>query len=459
MIGRHVLTPLAVRLAAAFVTVAVAAVAVLAALTLASARSEVSSLVDDVHRADTAAAAAAAARAYEAARSWAGADLGSAAAVAARGQANLTLLDEGGQVLAAPAHEAAEMMARMHGVATVDVPRGAPVRAAVMVDRRRVGTVELRFPASHLPTPERQVRDALTRNAVGGALLAVAVAIAVAVFVARRVSRPITALTVAATDLAAGQRDVRVDIAGAPGEIGALAAAFNQMAASVAREDELRRQLVADIAHEVRTPLTILRATTEALVDGVTPPDDASLASLHEEVLRLSHLVGDLETLAAADAAGLHLQPGPTDLATTATAIVELARPAAESADLTIELALAPAPAVADDARLRQVITTLLANAIGYTPAGGTISVTTGRGNGGVFLIVADTGPGVDADDLPHLFDRFFRGAASTGTAGSGIGLAVAHELVTAHGGTIEAANRPEGGAAFTVRLPSGERP
>ena len=205
--GRRLLSPLGIRLAAAFVTVAVAAVAVLAALTLASAHDEVSSLVRGVHERDTAAAAAAAGRAYEQAGGWDSADLTSAAAVAARGQASRTLRDDDGDVLPAPAHEATEMMARIHGVAIVDVPRGEPVLGSVVVGGRQVGTVELRFPTSHLPTRERQIRDALSRNALLGAGLAIVSAMAVAVFVARRVSRPITALTVAASHLEAGRRD------------------------------------------------------------------------------------------------------------------------------------------------------------------------------------------------------------------------------------------------------------
>lgn len=451
----RLLTPLGLRLAAAFVTVAVAAVAVLAALTLFSARSEVSSVVHDVHTSDAAAAAAAAARAYEDAGGWGGADLTSAAAVAARGQAVLTVQSADGTLLAAPAEEAARMMAAMHGVAVVEVARGEPVVAPVVVDGEAVGTVALRFPTSHLPTPERQIRDALSRTVLLGAALAVLSAIAVAVFVARRVSRPVTALTRAAAELEAGRRDVRVGLVDAPGELGVLAAAFDRMAASVAREDELRRRLVADVAHEVRTPLTILRGTTEALVDGVVEPDGATLASLHEEVLRLATLVGDLETLAAADAAGLHLDRRPLDVAAVARAVTELAGPAADGAGLRMDTSLRAAPVDGDEARIRQIVTTLVANALAYTPAGGTVTVRTATEGSESLVEVSDTGPGVDPTDLPHLFDRFYRGRAAAGTTGSGIGLAVARELVEAHGGSIRAANRAEGGAAFTVRLPA----
>ena len=455
MTREPLLSPLGLRLAAAFVTVAVAAVAVLAVLTLVSARDEVSSLVHEVHQQDARSAAAAAARAFEAARGWDAADLTGAAAVAARGQANLTVRDGAGAVIAAPAHAAAEMMAHMHGTALAEQPRGEPVVAPVVVGGREVGSVELRFPASHLPTPERQIRAALSRNVGLGAALAVLSAVAVAVFVARRVSRPVNALTAAAADLESGRRDVRVTLTDAPGELGTLAAAFNRMAAAVEHEDRLRRQLVADVAHEVRTPLTILRGTTEALVDGVAEPDDATLASLHEEVLRLVRLVGDLETLAAADAAGLHLERGPVDLAAVAGSTVDLARAAAEAAHLAVVTDLEAARVDADEARVRQVLTTLLANAIAYTPPGGTLTVATRAQDGAGVVEVADTGPGIDPVDRPHVFERFYRGRASAGTPGSGIGLAVARELVQAHGGDIDVGDRPGGGARLTVTLPA----
>ena len=459
MTARRILSPLSVRIAAAFVTVAVAAVAVLAGLMLFSANDEVSSLVVETHRQDAQAVADAAAQAFEHADGWEAADLSSAAAVAARGQAELTVVDADGAVLAAPASEAAEMMARMHGVEILEVERDEPIARPVVVDGARVGTVELRFPTSHLPAPEREIRHALVRNAWLGAALAVGSAVVVAGVVARAVSRPINALTSAAQHLAAGRRDVRVDLDDAPGEIGALAAAFDRMAVAVDEEDRLRRQLVADVAHEVRTPLSILQGTTEALVDGVLPADPATLASLHEEVLRLSSLVGDLETLAAADAAGLRLDTEPVDLADEVRTVVAGVEPSASAADLTLDVSLEPAPVAGDPRRLRQLATTLLANALAYTPPGGSIRITTSTAGGQALLEVSDTGPGIDAADLPRIFDRFYRGRRTADTSGSGIGLAVARELAAAHGGTVTATNEAIGGAVFTVTLPVESTP
>jgi len=453
--ARRRLSPLALRLAAAFVTVAVAAVAVYAVLTVTSARNELTDLMLDVHREDAAAAAAAAARAYGAAGNWEDADLTGAVAVAARGQATLVVRDVGGTVVTAPAEEAAQMLEEMHGVEIVDIPRGDPVVAPVTVDGERVGSLVLRFPASHLPAPEQQVRSALTRTALVGAAVAVLVGIGIALFVARRVSRPLLALTDAATEMGAGERGVRVDMGDQPGELGVLATAFDQMSESVEREEALRRQLVRDVAHEVRTPLTILRGTTEGLVDGVLDPDEETLRSLHDEVLRLTRLVGDLETLAAADAASLRLEVRPVDLAEVAGAAVALARAAATDADLALETDLRPASAEGDPERLRQIVLNLLSNALRHTPPGGRIEVRTSLDGELAVLEVLDNGPGIAPEDLPHVFERFYRGKGAEESSGSGIGLAVAAELVAAHGGGIEARNREEGGAVFTVRLPA----
>lgn len=453
---RRLLSPLGVRLAAAFVTVAVAAVAVLGVLSVVAARGEVSDLVTEVHADDARSAAAAAARAYEAAGGWTGADLSAAAAVAARGQATLALADADGTLIAAPADEAAEMMARMHGVEIIDVPRGDPVAATVLVEGEQVGTVALRFPSSHLPTPERQARDAIARTIVAGGVLAIAIAVVVAIVVARRVAAPVTALTSAVTAVAAGRRDVRVDQADAPGELGMLSVAFDRMAAAIDHEDRLRRQLVTDVAHEVRTPLTVLRGTTEGLVDGVLPADPATLRSLHEEVLRLTQLVADLETLAAADAAGLHLDRAHIDLAELAAAALDEIGGLARERDLILVPSLRPAPTEADERRVRQILANLLVNAVHYSPPGATIRIDTGQEvDSEVYARVQDSGAGLSADDLEHVFDRFYRGSASPGTEGSGVGLAIAAELAAANGGRLHAANAAGGGAVFTVTLPA----
>ena len=226
------------------------------------------------------------------------------------------------------------------------------------------------------------------------------------------------------------------------------------MAAALQREDELRRALVNDVAHELRTPVTILQASCEELADGLAEPTPERLASLHQEVLRLGRVVEDLEVLAAAEAAGVRLDRQPVDLAAVAGEVLELLQPRATQARVTLRGELHPATVSGDPHRLHQITANLVANAVKYTPPGGTVTVTVDHAGGSVRLVVADTGPGIEPDELPHLFDRFWRGRAATGTPGSGVGLTVVAELVRAHGGRIEVTSTPGTGTTFTVCLP-----
>jgi two-component system sensor histidine kinase BaeS len=445
---------LAIRLTAAFVLVAVSAVLVLAGLTVLSARREVSALVERQHRTDADAAAAAAAQAYEAAGGWAGAQLAPAGAIALRSGASLQVSTAEGRVIGVPTDAMGAMHARMRGRADVATPDGDAVTGPVVVDGQRVGEVTLTFPAGDLPAAERQVRDALGRTAVVGTILAAAVAVVFALFVATRLTRPMDALTSAARRLASGDLSARAQVGRAPGELGALGAAFDTMASSIQREEELRTKLITDVAHELRTPLTILRGQTEALVDGVTAPTTAALGSLHEEVLRLGRLVGDLETLAAADAAGLHLERQTVDLSDIAAGAVTTVRSAVDGRGPSFDLRLDAAPITGDAGRLHQIALNLLSNASKFTPESGTIAVRTWTDAGGAHLEVADSGPGLGDGEAERVFDRFWQGQAARGRGGSGIGLSVAAELAGAHGGTLRAGRAPSGGASFTLTVP-----
>jgi two-component system sensor histidine kinase BaeS len=426
---------------------------VFAALTMLSARNEVSGLTDRQREDDLAATAIAAGDAYQRADGWATADLAGATAVAARSQATLTIVDANGELVAAPTDALASMMLQMHGMAAVDTPRGDPVSSAIVVDGQPVGAVMLRFPTQAMET-ERHVRDALARTAILGVLIAAAVALVVALYVSVRVTRPVTALTTAAGDLAAGRRDTRVDTDG-PGELRALAEAFNGMADQLDREDRLRRNLVADVAHELRTPLAILQGSTEALLDGVDAPTPEVLGSLNDEVTRLRRLVGDLETLAAAEAAGLRLRTDPVDLADIAASAADLFRPLADDREISVTVDIEPAAVVGDADRLHQIAINLVANAVKFTPAGGAITISTHSDGSIASLEVVDNGPGIPEQDLPHVFERFWRGANGDKARGSGIGLAVVAELVAVHQGTVTAGNVPAGGARLTVTMPA----
>ena len=446
------LSSLGLRLSLAFVAVAFAAIGVFGVLTMLSASHEVSTLSSRNQRDDLAATAFAAGDAFQRAHGWQGADLNGAAAIAARSQATLTVIDADGTVIAAPTDVLATMMEQMHGLAAVDTPRGDPVSQAVVVDGANVGAVMLRFPTETMDA-ERHVRDALARTAITGTLVAAAVALIVAIYVSIRVTRPVTALTNAAGDLAAGRRDARVEVEG-PGELRTLAQAFNDMADNLDREDELRRHLVADVAHELRTPLTILQGATEALLDGVDDPTPEVLGSLNDEVTRLRRLVADLETLAAAEAAGLQLHTRQLDLADVASESIDLLRPLADEGGLSLIADTSAAPVVGDPDRLHQIAVNLIANAVKFTPAGGTVTIRTRSDRNSSLLEVVDTGPGIPEHDLPHVFERFWRGVNGAKAAGSGIGLAVVEELTVAHRGTVTVENVSGGGARFVVTLP-----
>ena len=227
------------------------------------------------------------------------------------------------------------------------------------------------------------------------------------------------------------------------------------MADSLDREDELRRNLVADVAHELRTPLAVLQGSTEALLDGIDRPDVPTLASLHDEVIRLRRLVGDLESLAAAEAAGLHLRADRVDLSDVAATAVDLLGPFAAERRVTLATDLLVARTAGDADRLLQVAVNLVANAVKFSPTDTCVTVRTATVGGNAVLEVSDQGAGIRPGDVAHIFERFWRGSEATGTTGNGVGLAIVKELVTAHRGTVSVTNNPERGARFTVQLPS----
>ena len=354
------------------------------------------------------------------------------------------------------------------GLAAAPAAGSEQVTVPVVVDGQQVGTARLTFPSA-MSSALAETRAALLRAVWIGAALAALLATVAAVFVSRRMTRPVVALTAATRAFAAGDPDADRLVRPGPGELGEVGRAFTAMAASVRRQDELRRTVVADVAHELRTPVTILRGQTEQLLDGIAEPTPARLVSLHDEVLRLQRLTDDLATLSAADAAGLALHLEPIDLAALARQAVEAMQASFDDAELHTSVDAGTAVIVdADPARLTQVITNLLTNAAKFTPPGGTVTVTVRTEGPDALVEVADTGPGIPAEELPHLFERFWRGRAAGSRAGTGIGLAVVHALVSAHGGTVTADSRattggtggsaslggPGTGARFTLRLP-----
>jgi signal transduction histidine kinase len=242
-------------------------------------------------------------------------------------------------------------------------------------------------------------------------------------------------------------------------ELGQLATAFNGMAENISRQEELRRNMVGDVAHELRTPLTNLRGYLEATRDGLVAPDAALVDNLYEETMLLTRLVTDLHELAQAEAGQLTLVRTPTPISEVIEKAVEILRPQAESKGVALSVDVAPdlPPADIDRERIGQVLRNLLNNALAHTPERGTISVSAARENGMIRVTVRDTGEGISAEDLPHVFDRFYRADRSRArqTGGYGLGLAIVRQLVEAHGGAVTVASELGRGSVFAFTVPA----
>jgi two-component system sensor histidine kinase BaeS len=432
---------LGLRLALAFLGVALGAVALLAGLTAAFSAADVSDLASRQRANVTSAIAVAAGAAWDRNDSWSAADLSPVLDLATQTGAVVTIRDQSGRIVIASDR--------------VPAATGPQARAPITAGGQRIGEVVVRSTDTGLGAADRTLQTALLRAIAGAAGLAALLALLIGLGVARRITRPVTRLIGVTRAMASGDRTVRAGGIRAPGELRELAMAFDQMAATLDRQDQLRRDLVADVAHELRTPVAVLQAGHEALLDGVAEPTPAELTSLRDEVLRLARMVDDLQTLAAADAAALQLALQPVDLAgIAATAADSLARQF-EAAGLTLDRDLSPVPVRADQRWLHQVITNLLTNALKFTPQGGEVTIETSRGPAGAVLRVRDTGVGIPAGDLPHIFDRFWRGRGAEQISGSGIGLAIAAELARAHGGELTARSEPGQGAELTLTLPA----
>jgi two-component system, OmpR family, sensor histidine kinase BaeS len=465
---------LGLRLALAFLAVALAAVALLAGLTAIFAAADVSNLASRQRTELTRAVAVAAGAAWDRNNSWASADLSPVLDLAARTGADVRIRDQAGQTVASSPGFAAQ--------------KGPETSAPVVVRGQQTGKALVRFTGAGLGEADNVLRTALLRAIAGAAGLAALLALLTGLAVARRITRPVSRLIGVTRAMAGGDRAARAGEIRGPAELRELAAAFDQMANTLDRQEQIRRDLVADVAHELRTPVAVLQAGHEALVDGIAEPTPAELGSMRDEVLRLARMVNDLQTLAAADAAALRLNRQPCDLAETAGAAADSQARRFEAAGIALDQQLTSVTVLADPHWLHQIVTNLLTNALKFTPAGGRVVVRTGpatppdrSGPGAAaalhqpadmagptslpgpaalagptaMLQVTDTGVGISADDLPHIFDRFWRGRGAAQISGSGIGLAIAAELAQAHGGRLTASSEPGRGTQFTLLLPA----
>ncbi len=328
----------------------------------------------------------------------------------------------------------------------------------VTLNGQPVGTVL----TVELITPDPAVAQYLGQTdgaLIAAALIGIGLALLIGGLMARRITRPVRELTEATTRIAAGDLGRPVPVR-SHDELGTLALQFNRMSADLERATQLRRQMTADIAHDLRTPLTVIAGYLEAMHDEVLKPTPERFATLYDETQLLLHLVDDLHTLALADAGELRLTRQPI----APRLLVERIAAAHQHAATQHGVALAvqaeePLPAIAVDPEwMIRVLTNLVGNALRHTPAGGQITLTVRAVLAQVQLIVADTGSGIPPEHLPHLFERFYRAdpARQATTGGSGLGLAIVKSLVEAHGGQVAVASTPGLGTAFTITLPCG---
>jgi len=345
---------------------------------------------------------------------------------------------------------------RIAGFAT---PSANALERAVVVDGLTVGWLALTPFESVSSGAEKRFADAQARVAwaVGGGALLLAAGLAF--WASRRLARPVRQVAEASHRLAAGDYSARVPERRSGDEVAQLSRDFNQLAHTLQRNEAMRREFMADVSHELRTPLGILNGELEALEDGVRQLDGAALASLRGEVGTLHKLVDDLYELSLADVGALAYRKAELDLApllhSTAGAFGE--RLQGSGLQLQLELPEQPLPAFGDERRLRQLFNNLLENSCRYTDAGGRLRIQAARGPEGTVIDVQDSGPGVTPEQLPRLFERFFRGEASRNrrSGGAGLGLSICQRIVEAHEGRIEAKASPLGGLWVQVVLPN----
>lgn len=274
----------------------------------------------------------------------------------------------------------------------------------------------------------------------------------------RQITRPMSQMRRASQALAAGEANVRVPVH-SQDELGKVAEAFNKMAGKLSLQEQLRRQMVADVAHELRTPLTVMKANLEAMLDGLLAPNEAEIRELHEETQRLSRLIDDLRLLSLADSGQLTLALEEVDVCRLTATVVSRLMPLAEAHGVKL-VDDAPEQSLlitADRDRVQQALTNLVANGVRHTLAGGRVRVTAVQEKQTVHLSVIDSGPGIPPADLPYVFDRFWRGdkSRSRHSGGSGLGLAIVKQIAQLHHGQVTALSPNNSGAIFTLSLPS----
>ena len=329
-------------------------------------------------------------------------------------------------------------------------------REAIEIDNRIVGWLGFAPMGKVLPPEAERFLSGQVRITALSFAIAMVVAAALAWLMARNVSRPVRKLGDAIGTLSRGDYQARVSVE-AGDEIGILAGHVNELASTLEKNRTARQRWMADIAHELRTPVSILKGEVEALTDGVRPADERFAASLQEEIDQLSKLVDDLQTLALSDAGALNIQKETMDLARVAEQSVELYRDRLAGRGISVELRMAgPVTVSADPNRLRQLLQNLLENSCRYVEENGQVVLTLMQGPGSVELVLEDSGPGLSEGQITRLFERFYRaeGSRTRSSGGTGLGLSICKNIAEAHGGSIRAVASDMGGLKIQLDLP-----
>jgi two-component system, OmpR family, sensor histidine kinase BaeS len=441
--GWRWLSPTGLRQALAILAITVAPIAAVVAISGAAVHGNADTLTRQQSTELTRAVAFASAAAYRAS-GWDSEDLDPVLDLVRRAGAAAQIQDPAGQVIGTSPGFARFSAGQVH-------------RQPVVTSSRTVGLVTVKVGHQGLAAAIDQYRAFPLEVGIAAAAAAALMALLVLTLVSRTLTRPVDRLIETARAWEAGDIAARVGPARGVQELRQLSAAFDQAADAISEQGLVRRKAAADLAHEFRAPIAVLRAGLEAMQDGLTEPTPDALAGLHEEVGRLTDMADDLSALGSGRPPALHLQLAKHDLAALAAEAADSLAGAFQAADVRLIRRLAPIEVVCDARRAHEVIVNLLGNAVKFTGAGGRVVLETGpapESGQHAVLRVRDTGIGIPADELPHVSRRFFRGRRATGYSGTGIGLAIVDELARAQHGSMNIVSEPGRGTQVAVMLP-----
>lgn len=336
------------------------------------------------------------------------------------------------------------------------VSDGKQQKVAITVDGELVGYVIKVTSSPELNPVESRYLGRMTQALILASLGAVVIAVLLGLFLARTITRPVRELTAASVAMAEGHLSQQVQVRSRD-ELGELTKTFNKMSADLEQANRLRRQMTADIAHDLRTPLSVITGYLEGLKDGVVKPTPQRFTAMHDEAIFLQRLVEDLRILSLADAGELSINYQAVQPGELIERLASAYQHQAEKKNIHLNISVEPnLPLIkADPERVLQALSNLVSNAMRYTPEDGEITLIAGRDNAHVFLKVKDSGTGIPSDTLPHVFERFYRGDNSRQDEGSGLGLAIAKSIVELQGGKISVSSEGANmGSLFTIQLP-----